>query len=540
MKRLLFVAALSMLALGVTARPVEGVERLTATAVRAVDPIKIDGELSEVDWGRAPPVTAFRLILVREGEAPSESTDVRILYDDSRLYFGIRCDNRSPGRVRASLAPRDQVLDGDFIALHLDTYHDLHRAYVFGVNPHGVQLDGVLDGQEPDFNWDAVWDAEAKQDSAGWTAELGIPLRSLRFPAGGGGPWGIWIRREITKNAEVCTWPLWREAEQGDIMLQAGDLQGLEGLRGGGGFEAEPYVSSANSAWRSFDALGGSSPWNSETTTATGLDLKYGLTTTLTLNGTVNPDYSQIEADALQIDVNQRFPLYYPEKRPFFLEGAEIFATPPYNLVYTRRIADPSYGAKLSGKAGRWRVGAIALRDDGGGSSSGIGAGESNDASLGQGYFTIGRARYEIGENSSFGFLVTDHATDQEDLSFGTVPYFPNGGHNTVLGADTKIRLAQALFLDAQMAQSWSRVDSTSDGPEKHETFNDVMYHGGLTWNDGTRYLLGYHDYLGPDFRTEAGFVERVDARTTGYDATYTFRPKHGPLRTCSRRATAT
>lgn len=536
MKRVLLAVLLSLLALGMTAEPVEGAERPQIEAVRAGGPIRVDGRMDETDWERAPPITAFRLILVREGEAPSESTEVRVLHDDSHLYFGIRCANRSPGAVRASLTPRDQILDGDHISIHLDTYRDFHRAYIFGVNPYGVQLDGILDGDEPDFNWDSVWDAESTRDAEGWASEIAVPLQALRFPQSGDGRWGLWIRREITKNDEVCTWPLYREGVQGDIMLQAGDLGGLASLRGGGGLELQPYVSSTNFASRTFDANEDASDWNDRTEADVGLDVKYGLTATMALDGTLNPDFSQIEADALQIDVNRRFPLFFPEKRTFFLEGSEIFAT-PYNLVYTRRIADPAFGGKLTGKAGRWRLGAIAVRDDGGSSIDGVGGRAFGDG-LTQGWFSIGRARYDIGENSNVGLLITDHRSDRESLASdtgGIIQRVPNGAQNTVVAADTRLRLSRSFFFSGQIGGSWTRVDSTAVSGavrDVREQFSDALYTTNAWYQDGTSYVLGYHDYLGPDFRTESGFLDRVDARTSAFEGHVTMRPKRGPLRT--------
>ena len=369
-------------------------ERPRAVAMRAAGELRLDGALEESDWARAEAVGAFQLIMVREGEAPSESTDVRVLVTDTHVWFGIRCANQGPGAVRASLSPRDQILDDDHISVHLDTYSDRHRAYIFGVNPHGVQLDGILDGGEPDFSWDAVWDAEARLAERGWTAEMAIPLRTLRFPEGGSGTWGLWIRRAITKNDEVCSWPLYRLAVAGDIMLQAGDLEGMTGVRGGGGWEAQPYAATTRSEVRRFGSV---NDWHGDHVYDVGLDARYGITSTMTANLTVNPDYSQVEADALQIDVNQRFPLYFPEKRPFFLEGAETFNT-FFRLLYTRRMADPLYGGKVIGKIGRWRVGAIALRDEGGGSTEGIGAGSTGGPSP-PGYFSVGRLTYDLGEN---------------------------------------------------------------------------------------------------------------------------------------------
>jgi hypothetical protein len=395
-----------------------------------------------------------------------------------------------------------------------------------------VQLDGILDGDEPDFKWDGVWEAEATRARDGWTAEIAVPLRTLRFPPAGSGTWGLWIRRQITKNDEVCTWPLWRQGEGGDIMLQAGDLEGLDDLRGGGGrAEVQPYAASTHSSTR-FDTGAGLGPWSSSDQQQVGLDLKYALTSTLTANATANPDYSQVEADALQIDVNQRFPLYFTEKRPFFLEGAEIYTT-PFQLVYARRVADPAYGGKLTGKLGRWRLGGMFLRDDGGGSTEGIGARSSGEAS-GQGFFSIGRATYDIGANSSLGVLVADHPTDDD---VGVVPAVvglrvPDGGRNTVAAVDAKLRLSKSLFLASQLAGSWSRADSVESGAGNVDRrFSDYGSSLATWWDDGVRYAELYQQYLGSDFRADAGFLERVDIRNSGYEANVTVRPENRWLR---------
>ena len=518
----LFVTMLMMLALGDSAL---AEDRPSVPVTRVTDAIRLDGRLSETDWERATPITRFQLIDVREGETPAESTEVRVLASASHVYFGIHCANRTPGPIRASLSPRDQILDDDHISVHLDTYRDLHRAYIFGVNPYGVQLDGILDGGSPDFSWDAGWDAEATRDSGGWTAEIAIPLRVLRFPSGGG-TWGLWFRRKITKHDEVCSWPLYRAAVAGDIMLQAGDLTGLEELRGGGRVEIQPYAANTTTAARAPLPQGGMSSWGSETTGAVGLDVRYGLTSTLTANLTLNPDYSQVEADAVQIVVNQRFPLYFPEKRPFFLEGAETYST-PFQLVYTRRIADPAYGGKLTGKLGRWRLGAITVRDDGGGSTEGIGA-YADGSEAPPGYFNIGRATYDIGESSNIGVMLTDHRTDAPDSGAATAAY-PGRSSNTVASLDAKFRLAPSLFVNGQFAHSASRIDTVSGN--SGAPFSDHLAEGAVLWEDGIRRAYLYQDYVGADFRADAGFLSRIDYRETGYVAHVIVRPENRWLR---------
>ena len=243
------------------APPARALERPRVAATRAADPIRVDGVLDEADWARAAPITALRRIEDREGEAPSESTEVRVLFDAAHVYFGFRCFNRGPGAIRASLAPRDQILDLDYAGVLLDTYQDRHRAYAFAVNPYGVQLDGIFIGEDVSTEWDGVWDAEVTRDGSGWTAEMAIPLRTLSFPERGSGAWGFMVRRQIAKTAEICTWPLVRADVAGDDMLQAADLTGLDGLRGGGLFDLQPYAASTwttqrgeDGAWTDRDA----------------------------------------------------------------------------------------------------------------------------------------------------------------------------------------------------------------------------------------------------------------------------------------------
>src|SRR5262249_31071454 len=208
-------------------------------------------------------------------------------------------------------------------------------AYIFGVNPYGVQLDGILTG-DPDFKWDGVWDAAARRGDGEWSAEIAVPFRILRISAHGR-PWRLWVRRELTAWNEVSAWPPYRSGEPGPVMLQAAALSGLDGARGGRELAIEPYAFGASLGERAGLSGGGLTPWSDQTSREAGVDVQAAVTPSLVLNGTYNPDFSQIEADALVIDVNRRFPIIYPEKRPFFLEGADHFQT-LMDLVETRRM----------------------------------------------------------------------------------------------------------------------------------------------------------------------------------------------------------
>jgi hypothetical protein len=323
-------------------------------------------------------------------------------------------------------------------------------------------------------------------------------------------------------------------------MLQAADLGGLDGIHGDRRLQAEPYASSLYSRGDAYAQGTGAgagmvhTPFD-ESSVDAGVDLRDALTSTLVANLTVNPDYSQVEADAIQIDVNQRYPLFYPEKRPFFLEGADLFST-PLDLVYTRRIADPVAGVKLTGRAGRVGLGAISVREDGGGSMEGVGAGGSVPVRPGE--FHIGRVSYDSGENSRLGVLVTAHLRDQAPegmILTGVPPPFVQGGANLVAAGDAKLRLAPRLFFTGQLAWSSTRFDSSAraDGGQivAHDEFRDVAYTGSLRYADGTTEVELFQNYVGPDFRDESGFVPRVDMRRTGINSSVTLRPENHWLR---------
>ena len=490
---------------------------------RTAAPLRIDGALDESSWAGATLISEFLLMVPREAQAPDESTAVRVLVDGERLVFGIWCSTRRP--LRASLTPRDQITDGDHVSIHLDTDGDGQGAYIFGVNPYGVQLDGVLTG-EPDFKWDAVWDAGALRVTGGWTAEIAVPFRAMRFRAHAGRPWRLWIRREIPAWNQVATWPLYRPSEAGRIMLQAADLAGLGEVRGGRSLTVEPYVFGSLSGAR--DPLGGSalSPWSHQHAREAGVDVQTSVGSSLALNSTWNPDFSQIEADALQIDLNRRFPLQFPEKRPFFLEGAENFAS-PLELVYSRRMADPQWGGKLTGRVGRLHTGALVVRDHGGALLAGSGFG--SEAASAPGYFALSRALLPIGNGSSVGVLAGAHTQDAAGTANGLGGFQPDGSLNHIESADASIRLSDRWAMETQLVRSVAQNDSArADGARRRESFDGVAGVVRLNYRDRIRRLrLGYR-YISPRYRDELGFQERVGVNYKRMNFDWNLFPEHG------------
>lgn len=533
-------------------------ERPSLAVTAAAGPVRVDGVLDETAWAQASEVTAFQLMSPREGQTPSESTSVRVLRTADAIVFAIRCGAQR--RPHAGLAPRDQALDGDHIALHLDTDGDGRRAYVFGLNPYGVQLDGILTDQ-PDFKWDGVWEGAAVRGEHEWTAEIAVPFRMLRISAHDR-PWRLWVRRECTSWNEVATWPLYRVAEPGVIMLQAADLTGLEGVHGGREFTVEPYLFAAGIGERALRPGGGTDAWSRTSTTDVGLDVQAALTPSLVANLTLNPDFSQIEADALQISVNQRFPLNYPEKRPFFLEGADQFHT-PLDLVETRRIADPEWGLKVTGRTGAWNTGALLVHDHGGASLAGSGYSTGDDSRVTRaGWFGVLRAQRPLPRGANVGVILGGHTEQPDDAASAPAVLSPDvplvGGRtwNGFAGVDGHSHFGEHWLMDAQVVVTGAASDSLSPGvlPAANATEGDVRVRPATTatsafgsgprgerfgdwmgllrlrYRDGVRTLSMGTRHVGPYYRDELAHQNFIGVTYRRLSGSWDFFPRGGAL----------
>jgi uncharacterized protein DUF5916/cellulose/xylan binding protein with CBM9 domain len=356
-------------------------------ASRASTPISIDGKLNEPAWSSAAPAGDFIQSYPKVGAPPTDPTEVRVLYDDAALYVGVRMFDAHPDSIAAQLARRDASgIYSDWLHVIIDSYHDRRNAFRFTVNPRGVQKDVLhSDDRNEDLNWDAVWEVATTIDSLGWTAEYRIPFSQLRFgPAGKGieRVWGIHVMRDIARRNERDSWSPWKQTDPGFVSFE-GDLAGIVDIPTPRRLEITPYVSTkltrapgnpANPFYRSNDVK-----------PSVGADLKYGLPSGLTLTATVNPDFGQVEVDPAVVNLTA-YETFFPEKRPFFVEGANIFnlgsiqGGPGYGsqqVFYSRRIgrapqrfpnglfvdapeATTIIGAgKLTGKVGAWTVGVL-------------------------------------------------------------------------------------------------------------------------------------------------------------------------------------
>ncbi len=324
----------------------------SVAAASANGRIEIDGRLSETAWQEAPVASGFRQLEPDEGAPASQRTDVRVLYGETALYVGARMHDTAPGKIRATLGRRDDENQADWFYVSIDSYFDRKTAYTFAVNAAGVQLDGQREGRRLDESWDAIWYSAVSVDEGGWTAELRIPYAMLRFTEAEAQTWGIQFRRKIPRLSETDEWALVPRTERSSgLVAQYGLLTGLHGIHPRRNVQASPYTVSRLSTEE------GASPGELSASTDfdAGADLKVGLSSSITLDATINPDFGQVEADPATLNLSA-FETFFQERRPFFVEGIQIFEFGlggGSELLYTRRIGGeaPIVGAaKLSGR----------------------------------------------------------------------------------------------------------------------------------------------------------------------------------------------
>src|SRR5436190_16517875 len=387
-RTLLFLFALAPAALSAQNTPAKPAapdtsNRKVATAARRTGEINLDGKLDEPAWQAAQPITNFIQSYPKPNEKPTEAMEARVLYDEAALYVGVRMFDSHPDSIAAQLARRDATgIYSDWIHLIIDSYHDRRTAFRFTVNPLGVKKDVYTSNDNnEDLNWDAVWDVATRIDSLGWVAEYRIPLSQLRFGnQGKERVWGFQLQRDIARRQERDTWNPWIPDGRG-FVSRFGDIKGLIDVPTPQRLEVVPYLSSR------FTRAPGSSadPFFHSTNVkpSGGADLRYGLPAGLTLTATINPDFGQVEVDPSVVNLSA-FETFFPEKRPFFLEGSDVFkfgdvinyndyGTPRY--FYSRRIGRQpqisapgkfvdqpdattiAAAAKVTGKTGPWTVG---------------------------------------------------------------------------------------------------------------------------------------------------------------------------------------
>lgn len=454
---------------------------------RLDEPVTIDGALDEPAWQRAALLTGFSKYSPVDGAPAERRTDVLVWYSPTALHVGVRAE-AAPAEVRATLADRDRLDTDDRVLVFLDTFNDSRQATVFIVNPLGAQADGALvegtrgdqrgfaglaSGREaPDLSPDFVFQSRGRLTATGYEVEIRIPFKSLRYQAADPQDWGFNVTRVTAGDGREDSWAPARR-DGASFLAQSGRLRGLTGLRRGLVLDLNPVVTSRVDGAR---AAGG---WRYDASRPeAGLNVRWGVTANLTLNGTLNPDFSQVEADAGQVQYDPRQALFFAEKRPFFLDGIEQFST-PNNLVYTRRIVAPDFAAKLTGKIGAaTSVAVLSAVDDESLSRSG------RDHPI----FTIARVQHDIGGQSKVGLVYTDRVAGDDS--------------NRVFGADSRVVFREIYSLQAQAAVS--RTATPGEGATA-PLWQVTASRNGRRF--GFRYVLRGVDER---FRAASGFISRA------------------------------
>jgi hypothetical protein len=476
-----------------------------AHAGRTDQPPVIDGVLNDAAWTKALVWSDFLTTKPDFGLPPTEKTELLFSSDSHHLFFAFRCGDSDPGKVKATLSKRDNIVHDDSVGLFLDMSGTQQSGYAFFVNPLGIQMDGIIttDG-ETDSSFDAVWTSAGRMQDAGYVVEIAIPLKSLRFPNKKELTCGIMAIRTIgRKSEELCAPPF--NPKNGPVLAQLGKVR-ISGLAFDRTIEGIPALTFGQGNARRAGL------WAPRTRqTDFSLTGKVGLTSDLTLDATYNPDFSQVETDAGQIDINLRNALYYPEKRPFFLEGLEDFAfagaleqNPLVAVVHTRTIVDPSFGFKLTGKVGgRNQISSIFALDE----YPGRAAAEAGWPGADRGaLFGVVRYKRLFSKDGYLGGFFTRRGF--------------NGGSNILGGLDGRYRLAKTMSLEYFAFNSW-----TDSGRAGGGTSGEAL---GLKYTFISRkssVYLGAYD-IGKDFKTETGFVTRTGVRMLAGLVNYKFYPK--------------
>src|SRR5882672_5525673 len=480
----------------------------------------IDGKLDDEAWKTAAVFKDFYQWRPSDTALASARTEVYAGYDSRFIYFAFHAYD-DPAKIRATVAKRDSIFDDDSVGLLLDTFNDKRRAYELFFNPLGVQQDGFLtEGGNDDFSVDIVMESKGSLTPDGYTVEVAIPFKSLRYEAGKGKLWGIHILRQIKHvNGEQDSWmPI--SKDQSGLLSQAGHITGLEGISTERTLELIPSLTLSETGKRKppitvAQIAQGGRFVNEPIKFDLGLTGKYSLTPQVTLDFAVNPDFAQVESDQLVVTANQRFPIFFDEKRPFFLEGIDIFRT-QIAAVHTRTIIDPDYAVKLTGKVDRNTFGLLLASDNGPGNFSEDERPTANPRFLDKNA-TVGilRLKRDVGKSDSFiGFL-------------GTYRRFVDV-YNQLAGFDGKFRLNKLTTFSWQALGTHSRRPFFF--PEEGKTLdrreNGFIY--AVDYNQDGRHFGHEFSMVGRTryYRADVGFNRRNNTNNPNWFIRYNSEPK--------------
>jgi hypothetical protein len=508
-------------------------------------PPVIDGKLDDEVWKEAVVLKDFYQINPGDNIAPTKPTEVLLGYDPRFLYVAFRAFDE-PDKIRSTVAKRDNIWQDDYVGFYLDTFNDKRKAFEAFFNPLGIQGDGVLtEGRGEDMSVDLLMESKGIITEAGYFVEIAIPFKSLRFEAGKGKLWGAHFFRRIQRNnRELDSWMPFSRSIQGN-MNQAGHLTGLDGLKVERTIEVIPSLTLSQDGRfvRSFGVFPNTAAAAVDTGRIVnepirfdpGLTAKFIPSSAITLDLAINPDFAQVEADQLVVTANQRFPIFFPEKRPFFLEGIDIFNT-RIQAVHTRAIVDPDIAVKTTGKIGKNSFGLILASDNGPGNLNADDRGAlsscfegrafrpsfvcsqrvlTNEAIVDKNaYIGVLRLKRDVGKENSLGILATSYNFIRK--------------HNDTFSVDGRFKLDKQTTLSFQALGTTTRnlFFDADDGIERYRTGNGFGY--SVNWGRFGRNWGGEvgGDGFTQDYRADVGFVQRVNSNFNYGFVRYNSNPK--------------
>ncbi len=473
------------------------------------EPVKIDGSLDEAVWKIAQPMVFDAETSPGDNIAPPVRTVGYMTYDQKNLYVAFQAFDPNPKSIRAHISDRDSAFNDDFVGVVLDTFNDNRRAFQFFVNPLGVQMDLIKDdtNRNEDSSWDAIWNAAGQITSEGYIVEMAIPFTSIRFPqVNSEQTWGVDMVRLYPRSTRARLGLQGQDRNRNCSLCQSSRVTGFKNITPGRDIELVPTLTAQQTS-RKTDFPNGNLKAG-DTDINLGLTGRWGITPNLQLNAALNPDFSQIEADSVQLDINTQFALFFNEKRPFFLEGSDFFEG-PLQTVYTRSVADPAYGLKLTGRLGDSTIGAYVAQDE---VTNLIipGPEDSDFASINDSNISSAfRYRYNVGETSSIGALLTSREGSEYS--------------NRVYGFDGNFRVTPKDTVTGQILGSQSRYPdalATQFG-QTRGSFDDFA--GNVSYQHDTRnwHWGGSYEDIGQGFRADSGFIPQVGYRAANARINY-------------------
>ncbi|MGA7159911.1 MAG: sugar-binding protein [Bacteroidota bacterium] len=498
----------------------------SVSAVKIQNDITLTGKLSDPLWRSAPTVECPFEVQPGENTPANQRTFVKILYNSRFIYFGFVCRDNAPSAIRAHISDRDNIFGDDFVFVAIDTYEDNQRAYEFVANPYGIQGDLMRTGNNEDASWDAVWYSKGTVNDTGYVVEIAVPFKSIHFPSNKLQNWTVALIRNFPRaSRQQFSWTPFDRNDPCSI-CQGGTLRGLRDLQATGTLELLPYVMGFQSG-NLTDASDPTSQFsNGKVDGRVGGGVKFSPNPSLFAEAVINPDFSQVESDATQISVNSSYAIYYPEKRPFFLDGADIFNTQLTDF-YSRMINDPIAAAKLVEKSDGLTIAYLTASDRNSPFTIAEEEGsESAETSL-QSYSNILRAKYDFGTQSFLGAL-------------GTTKNFTDA-HNYTGGIDWNLYLTSNYSIRGQLLASNTKeindttifADNSFFGSTKYTPgFDGQTYNGTALYSQFRRDARDYSFYLtyqdiSPTFQSESGFITENDLRILDLQNYYNFYPVH-------------